>query len=61
MTERSSLLVKSPLEDAASECMELAKNATNIWFALIAQNCALAIRKLPGWNARTEDKDAVIK
>jgi len=38
-----------PLEIAARECMAIARETNNIWVAMGAQDCAIAIRKTPGW------------
>ena len=40
----------SPLEAKARECMEIARETTNLGLAMGAQDCALTIRKLPGWS-----------
>lgn len=37
------------LERAALICMEEAKSAKSVWVALVAQNCAIRIRKSPDW------------
>jgi hypothetical protein len=39
----------SQLELAARACLEVSKRTTNIWQALAAHNCCIAITRLPGW------------
>lgn len=43
--EPSSLMTAS---QAANECMAYAAESNNIWVALVAQNCALRIRRKMG-------------
>lgn len=37
------------LERAARACMAKARDTSNVWVALVIQDCAIRIRKLPGW------------
>lgn len=46
--------VRSPLEDAASACMRAAAEQSSVWRALIMQDAALLIRRLPGWDPNAE-------
>lgn len=39
----------SDLEKAARLCMAIAKKEKSIWAALVAQNCAITIRKSDDW------------
>jgi hypothetical protein len=43
-----------PLEAVARECLALSSKTDNIWFALAAHNCAIAIRRMPGWSLESK-------
>lgn len=54
-TVNADTITITDLEDAAQSCMDIARETDNIWVAIIAQDCALRIRKLPGWKGRYPD------